>query len=499
MPKNKKDKNNFQTTFEELEKKRLAEKQINQQTAARQVKTPNKIPKKKNEKKFDDPGRIENLENTKILIKKPYKAAKKLYKSSKRQVKNKSEQFQEIESVQKISKTGKKIFNSTPIKFSKKTANISRKIVFNKGLSRSVTIAKSATTIGIGIAAVAGVGGVATVVAPQIAIPLAVASAASVGAGVAIDTYKMQKTRKLYQEDKHLNRFHQSRDLQDNILRENAGLKAALGSELAAFETKGEKSKKRQHAKIEKPSKIKTAIQTSAELSINYGTKLLEAVAYLNPVNIATKLAMATFKLGYQSHQDFSMSKLTKTLQTDIKQLNQKADCVGYESLNDLKQKSRTQKIQVLALQKLTSDPKFPDYSPEQQKEEFIKIKQDIEKKEKKFQKSNTIIELVKDIGRAHNSFSDYNSPGNLRKKVEANMAQEKELKISLSKTDSLRYKKDLLKAAASSKTAEIKRIVSKIRNNKTQIIPENTARESRLKPDNTPPVTGKNSNSRGR
>ncbi len=322
------------------------------------------------------------------------------------------------------------------------------KVITGSAFTRGVSIALAVTGITLGALALSGVSiGVAAgfVLAPQIAIPLAVASLGVVAIGAAIDTYMVRKTRRLHSESKHLSRHCLAKDVQDKILEQNPELSRALEEELYKPEKSGKKSADTRYLKDDKSKKRSLAgnIALNVFKSIAGGAvSLVEGIITRNPVKVLKAVALTTVGVGLSVSGEMTMSQKRNEFKSHIDGLRDRDDAPGYNSLKELKVAAREQKIQALALQELVKDPDYKNYSDEQIKEKFKEIREKIEGTEKAIQSRYRIVNLMRNFGRAHNPFSKYNNPEKLSTKVDGSV-------FKTNKTKKKRVISDKIKQAA--------------------------------------------------
>lgn len=145
------------------------------------------------------------------------------------------------------------------------------KVITSPAVSRVFSLGFSAVSITLAALTLSGVSiGIAAgfVLAPQIAIPLAVASIAAVAIGAAVDSYMVSRTRKLHSESKHLSRHRLAKDVQDQILTKDPKLAKVLGDKLYKPEREGKKSVKDRYAS--NASKTKSTAGAVALRCCNY-------------------------------------------------------------------------------------------------------------------------------------------------------------------------------------------------------------------------------------
>lgn len=299
------------------------------------------------------------------------------------------------------------------------------KVLTGSAVSRGVSIALAVTGITLGVLALSGVSiGAAAgfVLAPQVAIPLAVASLGVVAIGAAVDTYMVRKTRLLHSESKHLSRHCLAKDIQDKVLEQNPELSKALGAELYKSEREGKKSVDKRYLKEGKSKKRSLAANIALNISKNIAggvVSVVEGVITRNPLKVVKAVAFTTIGVGSSVSGEMTMSQKRDEFRKHIDSLRDRNDAPGYNSLTELKMAARKQKIQTLALQELVKDPDYKNYSDEQIKEKFKAIREKIEGTEKAIQSRYRIVNLMRNFGRAHNPFSKYNNPEKLSTKVD--------------------------------------------------------------------------------
>ena len=118
-----------------------------------------------------------------------------------------------------------------------------------------------------------------------------------------------------------------------------------------------------------------------------------------------------------------SIRTVQKQLKTQIDQERDKSDTPGYNNIRDLRQATRSQRIQTMALQKLTTDKDYWAMSPAQKKAKFQEYREQVSQTEKAVSIPTNIFtrgikklrSLIKDVGRAHDPFSEFNYPDKIR------------------------------------------------------------------------------------
>lgn len=298
------------------------------------------------------------------------------------------------------------------------------KILTGSAVSRGISVVLATTGITLGVLALSGVslGAVAGfVLAPQIAIPFAVASLGVVAIGAVVDTYMVRKTRRLHSESKHLSRHCLAKDVQDKLLEKNPELSRVLEADLYKPEKAGKKSADKRYLKDGQSKKRSLAANIALNVfkSIAGGVvSVVEGVITRNPVKVIKAVAFTTIGVGSSVSGEMTMSQKRDEFRKHIDNLRDRNDAPGYNSLNELKVSARKQKIQTLALQELVKDPNYKNYSDKQIREKFKEIREKIEGTEKAIQSRYRIVNLMRNFGRAHNPFSKYNNPKKLTTKI---------------------------------------------------------------------------------
>ena len=296
------------------------------------------------------------------------------------------------------------------------------KIITSPAVVRGISIASALAGITVGALSLSGVsvGGLAGVfLAPQIAIPLAVASLIAVGIGIAIDTYMVRRTRRLHSESRHLSRYCLA-DVQDKIFEQNPNLSKALEGELYKPERDGKKSLNKRYFK---ENSIKSSLYSSLVLS---GIKviseavvsLVEGIISRNPVKVLNIVGCSTIGLSSSMSNEISMEEKRNEFKKHIDTLRDRKDSPGYDNLTELKVSARKQKIQTLAMQKLVNEPDYANYSDVKIRESFAVLKEKIEKTEQAIRSEYTFVKVIKNFARAHNPFSKYNNVEKLTTKI---------------------------------------------------------------------------------
>ena len=151
--------------------------------------------------------------------------------------------------------------------------------------------------------------------------------------------------------------------------------------------------------------------------------KVLEAIA-TKGVNIVKAVGSFILTLATESRHNMSIRTVQKQLKTQIDQERDKSDTSGYNNIRELRQATITQRIQaIMALQKLTTDKDYWTMSPAQKKTKFQEYKEQVSQTEKAIGVYNNIFarglkkltSLIKDVGRAHDPFSEFNYPDKIR------------------------------------------------------------------------------------
>lgn len=298
------------------------------------------------------------------------------------------------------------------------------KIITSPAFARGISIASALVGITVGVLSLSGVslGGLAgAFLAPQVAIPLAVASLTVVGIGIAVDTYMVRRTRRLHSESKHLSRHCLAKDVQDKIFEKNPNLSKTLERELYKPERGDKKSLTERYCK---ENSLKNSLYSSVILnglkSISGAVvSLVEGIISRNPVKVLSVVGYSTLGLSSSISNEVSMEEKRNEFKKHIDTLRDREDSPGYDNLTELKVSARTQKIQTLALQELVNEPDYAKYSDAQIRERFAVLKGKIEKTEKAIRSEYAVVKLIKNFAIAHNPFSKYNNIEKLTTKIE--------------------------------------------------------------------------------
>ena len=109
---------------------------------------------------------------------------------------------------------------------------------------------------------------------------------------------------------------------------------------------------------------------------------VLEAIA-TRGVNIVKAIGSFILSLATESRHNMCIRTVQKQLKTQIDQERDKSDTPGYNNIRELRQATRTQRIQAMALQKLTTDKDYWTMSPAQKKLNFKNIRNKFLKQKK--------------------------------------------------------------------------------------------------------------------
>lgn len=323
-----------------------------------------------------------------------------------------------------------KVANSRLAGFITKVQNSKAyKVITSPAVSRVFSLGFSAVNITLAALTLSGVSiGIAAgfVLAPQIAIPLAVASIAAVAIGAAVDSYMVSRTRKLHSESKHLSRHRLAKDVQDQILTKDPKLAKVLGDKLYKPEREGKKSVKDRYASNASKTKstagaVALGVATTA---IANTASLVEGIINRNPATIIKAVGSSTVGMGTSSYHNVTMSDKRREFREHIDKLRDQEDGPGYNNMRELKEAARKQKIQSLALRELVKDESYKSCTDDEIRRRFANIIEKIENTEKAIRSNYAITSVAKDFLKAHNPFSKYNNPEKLTTKLKTQELQ---------------------------------------------------------------------------
>ena len=291
------------------------------------------------------------------------------------------------------------------------------KVTTGVAVSRVVSIVLASLTIA----------GLLSPVSPAIAIAIGVIGLVTVAVGVAMDTARTRATRQLQKENNLLVKNRTAKSTQEQILQLEPSLNQILKDELYQPLTNGKKSITERY--ITTPSDKSAKIEVAKGIgkaflkhSLHIVPIILEAVA-TKGANLLRAFGSFALSIATESRHNVSISTVQNQLKTQIDSERNKSDTPGYNNFTDLRQATRSQRIQTMALQKLITDKQYWTMSPEQKIAKFKEIKADIAKTEKAVSIPKNIFakgvklftSILKDMGRAHNPFSEYATPGKIK------------------------------------------------------------------------------------
>jgi len=290
-----------------------------------------------------------------------------------------------------------------------------------------------AFTIGTGVAvsrvtsivlASLTIAGLASPASPAVAIAIGVIGLTTVALGVVMDTARTRATRQLQKENELLVKNRTAKSIQDQIFKLDPGLNEILKDELYQPITTGKKSVKKRYIR-ERSATIEVAKDVGKAFfkqGLNIVSTVLEAVT-TKGVNIVKAVGSFILSLATESRHNMSIRTVQKQLKTQIDQERDKSDTPGYNNIRDLRQATRSQRIQTMALKKLIADKDYWTMSPEQKKAKFQEYREQVNQTEKAVSIPTNIFtrgikklrSLIKDVGRAHDPFSEFNYPDKIR------------------------------------------------------------------------------------
>lgn len=294
------------------------------------------------------------------------------------------------------------------------------KVVTSKALDRTISITMAGFAI-LGITAAA--------------VPAAIVGLTTVAVGAIIDTLTLRNTRRLVKENKLLAKNRDSINEQNEILKQNPKLSEALEGELIKPNRENKKSVTERY--------VKPNPKTNG---FDFGKAVLKNIA--NSIFSIGKAAMSgkvlgtAIAIGKSAKSLYSENSVNNAISNKRQEFYQaidserdKPDTPGYNSLRELRESVREQRIQELALKAMEEDMrqgKYNNYSKEQLKEKFQEKKLEVAKRvEEIAAQRHPVIAAIRSFGknfmRAHNPFSKYNNPAQLEvRKPKERAAQEK-------------------------------------------------------------------------
>jgi len=290
-----------------------------------------------------------------------------------------------------------------------------------------------AFTIGTGVAvsrvasivlASLTIAGLVSPASPAVAIAIGVIGLTTVAIGVIMDTARTRATRQLQKENQLLVKNRTAKSIQDQIFKLDPSLNEILKDELYQPITTGKKSVKKRYIR-ERSATTEVAKDVGKAFfkqGLNIVSTVLEAVKPKG-INIVKAVGSFILSLATESRHNMSIRTVQKQFKTQIDQERDKSDTPGYNNFKDLRQATRSQRIQTMALQKLITDKDYWTMSSEQKKAKFQEYREQINQTEKAVSIPTNIFtrgakklkSLVKDARKAHNPFSEFNYPGKIR------------------------------------------------------------------------------------
>jgi len=227
------------------------------------------------------------------------------------------------------------------------------------------------------------IAGLASPASPAIATAIGVIGLTTVAIGVVMDTVRTRATRQLQKENQLLVKNRTAKSIEDQIFKLDPSLNEILKGELYEPITTGKKSVEKRYttqssAKVEVAKDIGKAF---FKQGLSIVSTVLEAIA-TRGVNIVKAIGSFILSLATESRHNMSIRTVQKQLKTQIDQERDKSKKTKFQEYKE--QVSQTEKaigvynnIFARGLKKLTS--------------------------------------LIKDVGRAHDPFSEFNYPDKIR------------------------------------------------------------------------------------
>ena len=268
------------------------------------------------------------------------------------------------------------------------------------------------------------IAGLASPASPAVAIAIGVIGLTTVALGVVIDTARTRATRQLQKENELLVKNRTAKSVQDHIFKLDPSLNEILKDELYHPITTGKKSVEKRYIR-ERSATVEVAKDVGKAFfkqGLSIVSTVLEAIS-TKGVNIVKAVGSFILSLATESRHNMSIRTVQKQLKTQIDQERDKSDTPGYNNIRDLRQATRSQRIQTMALKKLIADKDYWTMSPEQKKAKFQEYREQVNQTEKAVSIPTNIFtrgikklrSLIKDVGRAHDPFSEFNYPDKIR------------------------------------------------------------------------------------
>jgi len=266
---------------------------------------------------------------------------------------------------------------------------------------------------------------------PVAAPAILIAGLASVAVGVIADTFQVRNLMSLQKESTLLLKTQASKIAQDKILEQNPALKNILGDKLSTPARSNEKSTTERYNNPNSPrSWLSKATDVTTALNSNFGiiSTFVKTASKGDQKSVSEALATAFYSLVSSAERKTQTSSVRNVLENQIDELRGQKDAPGYNNLSELKSSMHEQRVQQIALMKLTEHPKYAGMieltkhvSPQDRKgletaiqKKFEELKKEVASKEKAVSNRPFISEVkswAKALQKAHNPFSQYYDP----------------------------------------------------------------------------------------
>lgn len=261
--------------------------------------------------------------------------------------------------------------------------------------------------------------------------------AAGLVTAIAVDTYMTYKTKNLYKEAKMLRDNKVSVEKQKGILDKTPQLSKALEGML--FDPGKEKGKSKDEVSQKKEATILNTIGGAITTAFEKAGGLVNSIISGNPVSMAVGLAGSVVGVIGSAGEKYSMSETRANLRDFIEHEKKKDYSPGYNDKKSLKSAVDKQRIQTLALEKLSKLDGLDKMTDQDIQQKFNEFSKELEVKANKVASRNPIVRfgrrLFKNVIRAHDPFSKYGDATKLHQdiipqnsEVEKELAQKKEL-----------------------------------------------------------------------
>ena len=253
--------------------------------------------------------------------------------------------------------------------------------------------------------AIAGVSLIAPVSLPVAVAALALTTLSAAG-GAIKDVYYTRDIRKLDEEHKVLVKNKDNISVEQQIFKIDPKLKKDLEGSLDQLSTDSANIGK-SNAGIGKLTRSKSGIKVFAEVvaptAINIATHVL------NPVSITKSAGVAVISMLTGTKEQLSVDEKRHELKQKISDVTHRSGVPDYKNITELRQISRKQEIQTMALKDLVRHPDYFKMDSQARKENFNILKQQKEQElPLQGSKENSVTSIIKDIGRANNPFHKY-------------------------------------------------------------------------------------------